>query len=61
MFGERTKARPRPLPNPDDSPDATTLLLRNAPIACPTCGAHTRPADNTQGWLCTSPACVFST
>ena len=30
----------------DDSADATQLLKIGAPIACPTCGSHTRPADS---------------
>jgi hypothetical protein len=59
VFGERIK-RTATLPG-DDSPHATELLLRNAPIACPTCGSHTRPVDTRQGWLCNNPACTFST
>lgn len=46
----------------DDSPDATALILLGHPIACPTCGSHTRLAQNSStGWLCQNPACTFST
>ncbi len=44
----------------DDSADATQLLHIGAPIACPTCGSHTRPADNHEGWVCLDAACVWS-
>ncbi len=45
---------------PDDSADATALLRIGAPIACPTCGSHTRPADSRDGWACLDPQCVWS-
>ena len=60
MFGERIK-RTSTLTVTDDSPHATELILRGAPIACPTCGSFTRPADTQDGWLCTNPTCAFST
>jgi len=44
----------------DDSADATQLLKIGAPIACPTCGSHTRPADSREGWVCLDSACVWS-
>jgi hypothetical protein len=44
----------------DDSADATQLLHIGAPIACPTCGSHTRPADTREGWVCLDSACVWS-
>jgi hypothetical protein len=46
--------------SPDDSADATQLLKIGAPIACPTCGAHTRPADSPEGWVCLDSSCVWS-
>ena len=52
MFGERIK-RTSTLTVTDDSPHATELILRGAPIAC--------PADTQDGWLCTNPTCAFST
>ncbi|MEP6561062.1 MAG: hypothetical protein ABJD68_08300 [Nakamurella sp.] len=51
------RARRNPL---DDSAHATQLLHIGAPIACPTCGSHTRPADTREGWVCLDPACVWS-
>ena len=45
---------------PDDSAHATQLIKRGAPIACPTCGSHTRPADTAEGWACLGRACVWS-
>jgi len=45
---------------PDDSADATALLRIGAPIACPTCGSHTRPADSPDGWACLDEQCVWS-
>jgi hypothetical protein len=44
----------------DDSAEATQLIKRGAPIACPTCGSHTRPADTAEGWGCLDAACVWS-
>ena len=44
----------------DDSADATQLLKIGAPIACPTCGSRTRPADSREGWVCLDSACVWS-
>lgn len=67
MFGERL---PRTIPTPpapfdahaDDSPHATYMLANGYPTACPTCGSRTRPAaDIPEGWLCSHPACTFST
>ena len=46
--------------SPDDSADATALIKLGAPIACPTCGAHTRRADSTEGWVCLDRSCVWS-
>ena len=43
-----------------DSADATQLIRLGAPTACPTCGAHTRPADTSDGWVCLDAACVWS-
>lgn len=45
---------------PDDSADATQLLRIGAPIACPTCGSHTRPTDTPEGWACLDAQCVWS-
>ena len=45
---------------PDDSADATQLIKMGAPIACPTCGSHTRPADTADGWVCLDAGCVWS-
>jgi hypothetical protein len=60
-FGDRTpRKRTATLPG-DDSPDATQLILMGYPTACSICGSHTRIADTRQGWLCTNPACAFST
>jgi hypothetical protein len=47
-------------PVPDDSAHATQLIKIGAPIACPTCGSHTRPADTAEGWVCLGGACVWS-
>lgn len=44
----------------DDSADATALLRIGAPLACPTCGTHTRPADSRQGWVCLNADCIFA-
>lgn len=44
----------------EDSAYATQLIRLGAPTACPTCGAHTRPADTPDGWGCLDPACVWS-
>lgn len=45
---------------PDDSPDSIRLMSIGAPIACPTCGSHTRSADTREGWACLDTACVWS-
>ena len=47
-------------PVPDDSAHATQLIKIGAPIACPTRGSHTRPADTAEGWVCLGGACVWS-
>ena len=47
-------------PVPDDSAHATQLIKIGAPIACPTCGSHTRPADTADGWVCLDAGCVWS-
>jgi hypothetical protein len=44
----------------DDSAHATALIRLGAPTACPTCGAHTRPADTRDGWACLNADCVWS-
>ena len=44
----------------DDSAHATALIRIGAPTACPTCGAHTRPVDTRDGWLCLNADCVWS-
>lgn len=44
----------------DDSADATALLRIGAPLACPICGTHTRPADSGQGWVCLKADCVWA-
>jgi hypothetical protein len=48
--GDVPARRPRRA-SPDDSPDATQLIKIGAPIACPTCGSHTRTADTAEGWV----------
>ena len=53
-------ARRPPSAAPDDSAEATQLIQMGAPIACPTCGSHTRPADTAEGWVCLGGACVWS-
>jgi len=59
-FGNNGTTRRRRRLSPDDSADATALLKIGAPIACPTCGSHTRPADSREGWVCLDSACVWS-
>jgi len=44
----------------NDSAYATALLKIGAPIACPTRGSHTRPADSPEGWVCLDSACLWS-
>lgn len=58
-YGDVPARRPRRAA-PDDSADATQLIKIGAPIACPTCGSHTRPADTAEGWVCLDAACVWS-
>jgi hypothetical protein len=58
--GKNAAARRKRHISPDDSADATQLLKIGAPIACPTCGSHTRPADSREGWVCLNSACVWS-
>jgi hypothetical protein len=36
------------------------LIKIGAPIACPTCGSHTRTADTAEGWVCLDAACAWS-
>ncbi len=59
-LSKRTPAQPNRRASLDDSADATQLLKLGAPIACPTCGSHTRPADTREGWVCLDSACVWS-
>ena len=59
-LSKRTPAQRNRRASPDDSADATQLLKLGAPIACPTCGSHTRPADTREGWVCMDSACVWS-
>ena len=56
----RENHSPRRRHAPDDSAHATQLIKIGAPIACPTCGSHTRPADTPTGWACLAPTCVWS-
>ena len=59
-MGENVPAHGPRRTAPDDSADATKLLKIGAPIACPTCGTHTRLADTREGWVCLNSACVWS-
>jgi len=59
-FGKNVPTGRQRRASPDDSADATQLLKIGAPIACPTCGSHTRPADTPEGWVCLDSACVWS-
>ena len=59
-LGKNDPPRRRRRTSLDDSADATQLLKIGAPIACPTCGSHTRPADSREGWVCLDSACVWS-
>ena len=59
-LSKRTAAQRNRRASLDDSADATQLLKLGAPIACPTCGSHTRPADTREGWVCLDSACVWS-
>ena len=58
-FGDVPARRAR-YDSTDDSADATQLMKIGAPIACPTCGSHTRPAETAEGWVCLDAACVWS-
>jgi len=58
--GDKVPARRKRRGSYDDSADATQLLRIGAPIACPTCGAHTKPADTRDGWVCLNATCVWS-
>ena len=58
-FGDDQARRAR-YDSSDDSADATQLMKIGAPIACPTCGSHTRPAETAEGWLCLDAACVWA-
>ena len=59
-FGNNIPTSRQRRSSPDDSADATQLLKIGAPIACPTCGSHTRPADSREGWVCLDSSCVWS-
>ena len=59
-LSKRTPAQRNRRASLDDSADATQLLKLGAPLACPTCGSHTRPADTREGWVCLDSACVWS-
>jgi hypothetical protein len=59
-IGKNVQPGRRRRASPDDSADATQLLKIGAPIACPTCGSHTRPADTSDGWVCLDASCVWS-
>ncbi len=58
MTDKNASRRPRVVGS-NDSAHATALLRIGAPIACPTCGSFTEPADPA-GWRCTNDRCVFS-
>ena len=58
-FGDVPARRAR-YDSSDDSADATQLMKIGAPIACPTCGSHTRPAETAEGWVCLDAACVWA-
>ena len=58
-FGDVPARRAR-YDSTDDSADATQLMKIGAPIACPTCGSHTRPAETAEGWVCLDAACVWA-
>ena len=58
-FGDVPARRAR-YDSSDDSADATQLMTIGAPIACPTCGSHTRPAETAEGWVCLDAACVWA-
>jgi hypothetical protein len=59
-FGKNAPASRSRRASLDDSADATQLLRIGAPIACPTCGSHTRPANTPERWVCLDSACVWA-